>query len=83
MYAIRSYYGEKGKGFAVVAGEIRKLSRISSRSSKEIKNLIRDSVSNIEDGRRRVEDTIRYLEIIFDRITSYNVCYTKLLRRLF
>ena len=64
--------GEKGKGFAVVAGEIRKLSRISSRSSKEIKNLIRDSVSNIEDGRRRVEDTIRYLEIIFEDIERIN-----------
>ena len=64
--------GEKGKGFAVVASEIRKLSRISSRSSKEIKNLIKESVENIEDGGRIIEDTIKYLEIIFEDIERIN-----------
>ena len=64
--------GEKGKGFAVVASEIRKLSRISSRSSKEIKNLIKESVENIEDGGRIIENTIKYLEIIFEDIERIN-----------
>jgi len=42
--------GEQGRGFAVVAGEVRTLSQRSAAAAKEIKDLIRDSVTKVESG---------------------------------
>jgi methyl-accepting chemotaxis protein len=42
--------GEQGRGFAVVAGEVRTLAQRSAQAAKEIKNLITDSVSRVEQG---------------------------------
>jgi len=42
--------GEAGKGFAVVAQEVRSLAQRSSESSKQIKDLITDTSSHINDG---------------------------------
>ncbi len=47
--------GEEGKGFAVVAGEVRALAGRSAQAAKEIKGLIGQSVTNVEDGCRLVE----------------------------
>lgn len=46
--------GEQGRGFAVVAGEVRNLAQRSAGAAKEIKELIRDSVSKVQDGRQLV-----------------------------
>jgi len=42
--------GEQGRGFAVVASEVRALAHRSSEAAKEIKLLIMDSTSQVEQG---------------------------------
>jgi len=47
--------GEQGRGFAVVASEVRSLASRSAEAAKEIKNLINDSVSRVEQGNTLVD----------------------------
>jgi methyl-accepting chemotaxis protein len=44
--------GEQGRGFAVVATEVRNLAKRSADAAKEIKGLIKDSVSKAQDGQK-------------------------------
>ncbi len=44
--------GEQGRGFAVVASEVRTLAQRSANAAHEIKRLIEDSVSRVQDGGR-------------------------------
>ena len=46
--------GEQGRGFAVVASEVRALAQRSSAASKQIKTLISDSVTRVEEGAKLV-----------------------------
>jgi methyl-accepting chemotaxis protein len=47
--------GEQGRGFAVVASEVRSLAGRSADAAKEIKTLINDSVTRVEQGTALVD----------------------------
>ncbi|WP_374580622.1 methyl-accepting chemotaxis protein [Pseudoduganella sp.] len=47
--------GEQGRGFAVVASEVRNLAQRASNAAKEIKHLIDNSVAQVEEGSRLVD----------------------------
>ena len=47
--------GEQGRGFAVVASEVRNLAQRAGNAAKEIKQLIDNSVAQVEEGSRLVD----------------------------
>lgn len=49
--------GENGRGFAVVAGEVRSLAQRSAVAAKEIRTLIGDSLSQVENGAMLAEES--------------------------
>ncbi len=60
--------GEQGKGFAVVAGEVRNLAQRSSAAASNIKKLIQDSRSKVEEGTKLVNQTGQILTSIVDAV---------------
>jgi methyl-accepting chemotaxis protein len=56
--------GEQGRGFAVVASEVRNLAGRSATAAKEIKALIMDSVSKVEEGSKLVDQSGKSLDDI-------------------
>jgi methyl-accepting chemotaxis protein len=56
--------GEQGRGFAVVASEVRSLAGRSATAAKEIKGLIQDSVTKVEEGSTLVDESGKALEDI-------------------
>jgi methyl-accepting chemotaxis protein len=53
--------GHQGRGFAVVASEVRNLAARSAAAAKEIKRLIEESVSNVNQGSKLVDETGRII----------------------
>ncbi|MEQ4451607.1 methyl-accepting chemotaxis protein [Kosakonia sp. YIM B13605] len=47
--------GEQGRGFAVVAGEVRSLSLRSSQAAQEIKGLVEESVTRVNNGSSQIK----------------------------
>jgi methyl-accepting chemotaxis protein len=64
--------GEQGRGFAVVATEVRNLAQRSATSAKEIKRLIQDSVSKVENGSALVNKSGETLREIVGSVKRVN-----------
>ncbi|MGF6781401.1 methyl-accepting chemotaxis protein [Paraburkholderia sp. GAS334] len=65
--------GEQGRGFAVVASEVRSLAQRSSTASKDIKDLIVDSVERVRDGTESVRaagETMNEISRSVQRVTD-------------
>lgn len=56
--------GEAGQGFAVVAGEVKSLAEKSSEASKNITNLINNSINAVKKGMAMANETAQTLEVI-------------------
>jgi len=59
---------EKGRGFAVVASEVRNLAQRSSAAAKEIKDLITESVDNVDVGVQLVDRAGATMEQIVESV---------------
>ena len=64
--------GEQGRGFAVVAGEVRNLASRSANAAKEIKGLIEESVSRVQQGSALVDTAAQTMHEIVTSVTRVN-----------
>lgn len=62
--------GDHGRGFAVVAGEVRNLAQKSAEAAKDIKSLIDESVSRIDQGTKLASESGQVLKDINEAVEN-------------
>jgi methyl-accepting chemotaxis protein len=65
--------GEAGKGFAVVAVEVRRLAQSAAEASSEVKQLIEQSASEVENGSTLVASAAERLQHMLDAVKENDV----------
>lgn len=65
--------GEQGRGFAVVANEVRNLAGRSADAAKEIKKLVEESISQVDNGLNLVNRAGKSLEDIVNGVQRVTV----------
>ncbi|MCC6709019.1 MAG: HAMP domain-containing protein [Gammaproteobacteria bacterium] len=70
--------GEQGRGFAVVASEVRALAQRSAGAAKEIKILIKDSVTQVNGGAQLVDESGNRFQTIVKDITNLSTIISEM-----
>jgi methyl-accepting chemotaxis protein len=70
--------GEQGRGFAVVANEVRALAGRSSTAAKDIKNLIQESITNVNNGMKLVNNSGAMLHEIVNSVRGVTEMVTEI-----
>lgn len=70
--------GESGRGFAVVAEQIRKLAEDSAESAEQIEAIVRELISNSEDGVAKMHDLGENSQVQADRLDKTKASFDEL-----
>ncbi len=74
--------GEAGKGFSVVASEVKKLAENTTVSSKEIKDLVNDSIQISNEAQEYIVKMFEELKTIDDRVKQISEVAKEQARRI-
>ncbi|KAA8999350.1 PAS domain-containing protein [Affinibrenneria salicis] len=62
--------GEQGKGFAVVASEVQSLAQRTAGAAKEVRSLIEESGTRVDEGGQRAADALARMQEVTDAVSQ-------------